>query len=148
MAESILAFGIALNIVQFVDFSCRVLSTGYQMYKSSSTVFQENQDLEVVTIDLHKVTDNIDTALQQARLEKSPSPNDLQLQQLAEQCRAVCGELLTALEQLKTHGQLGKWNIFRAALQTVWKESKIEASHKRVEQFRQELIACILVSFR
>ena len=147
MAEFIAAFGIAVNIMTFIDFSCKILSTGYRMHSSGSNS-QEHQDLNVITNDLIRVTGDLDNALQQDELKQNSSSDDIHLQRLADQCRVVCLELQVALQKLKVHGQPRKWNTFRVALKTVWNEDKIEALQKRIEQFRQELIICMLASFR
>ncbi len=87
MAEGLLAFGAAANIIQFVDFSFKILSTGYRVHKSSRSTTQENQELEHVTIDLKKVTDDLDNAIQEDGLKQHASTNDSQLEQLAERCK-------------------------------------------------------------
>jgi len=144
MAQGLLAFGAPANIIQFVDFSSKILSTGYRIHKSSRSSTQESQELEHVTIDLKKVTDDLDSAIQ----EDYASTNDSQLQQLAESCKTICVELLKALEQLHGDGKPQKWQSFRTALKTVWSEGRIQALQKRIEQFRQEIIVRILLSLR
>ena len=47
MAEAIVAFGIAANIVQFIDFGSKVLSTGYRI--SLYGELKENHELESIT---------------------------------------------------------------------------------------------------
>lgn len=51
MAESILLFSIAANVVQFVDFSSKVLSAGYKLYKDEYGLngLEETRELEVIT---------------------------------------------------------------------------------------------------
>ena len=81
-------------------------------------------------------------------MKQEASPNDIQLQRLAEQCRDICLELLSALEKLKVSGHSGKWSSFRTALKAVWKEKKITGLQNKLSEFRQELIVRILVTFR
>ena len=137
-----------MNIMTFIDFSCKILSTGHSMHASGSRHSQEHQDLETITTDLSRVTNDLETSLQRDELKQAPSSNDIHLQRLAEQCKAVCFELKTALQELKVHGQHRKWKTFLAAVKTIWNEGKIEALRKRVEHFRQALIFSMLSSFR
>lgn len=148
MAESIVAFAVAANVINFIDFSCKILSHGYRTYTTGLSTVQEYQDLDVITADLSRVTSDLDATLQREKLKQSCSPNDIQLQRLAVQCRGVCLELQGALQGLEIQEHSRKRDKFRTALRTVWSEDKIEDLRKRVDGFRQELIMCMLVSFR
>ncbi|KAL8784506.1 MAG: hypothetical protein Q9195_009016 [Heterodermia aff. obscurata] len=142
MAEHLLAFGIAANIIQFIDFSSKLFSTAYQIHESRNTITHKNQELETITNDLRKITGDLDGTLNKDHTGQhlSLSPNDLQLQQLATQCRSVCVELSEAVEKLKIHGKSSGWTTLRVALKSVWSERSIEDLQRRIEHFRQELI--------
>ena len=51
MAEAILAFGVAANVIQFVDFRSKILSEGYQLHNSKENASQKNQELEGIAVD-------------------------------------------------------------------------------------------------
>ena len=146
MAEALAAFSIAANVVQFIDFSGKILSEGYRLHKSTRVGPSKNEELEIIALDLHKLRDELQS--QQEEKGQTLTPNDIQLQRLANQCRGICLELLGALETLKVVDKLGKWESFRAALKTVWAESKIKSLQDRLDEARQELIVRILMSFR
>lgn len=55
--EALAAFGVAANVLQIVDFSVRLLSTGHQIFLAGSTV--KNSELEVVAKDLKALSENI-----------------------------------------------------------------------------------------
>jgi hypothetical protein len=150
MAESILFFGIAANVVQFVDFSSKVLSASYKLYKDEYGLngLEETRELEVITKSLHKIIEGLESSLQQEDLKQKATQNELDLRELAKHCREIAEELLAAVGKLKVKGKPGKWNSFRAALKTLWDEDKIEAIQKRLDRFRQELVVHILVSLR
>ena len=148
MAETVLAFGLAVNVMTFIDFSYKIFSNGYQLHLSSRYSVRKNQDLEIITKDLHRLTDNLEKSLQQGSLNEDPSLDEVELQRLAEQCKVICLELVQTLQDLQAHGSNRKWNTFLAALKTVWKEEKIEALQKTINQFRQQLIIHMLGSFR
>ena len=148
MAESILAFGIAANIITFIDFSYKVFSTGYGLYVFGSSKSREHQMLKHVTDDLHRVTENLEESLQQEQLNDSLSIDEIELQRLAEQCKVICLELKEALQELEVYDPKHKWNTFLVALRSIWKEDKIKDLQNNVEQFRQQLIIHLLGSFR
>jgi hypothetical protein len=81
-------------------------------------------------------------------MKQEASPSDIELQRLAEQCKGICLELLSALQKLKVSSHPGKWSIFRTALKVIRKEKKITDLQNRLSEFRQGLIVRILVAFR
>ena len=146
MAEALAALGVAANIVQFIDFGGKILSESYRLHKSKRGNSGKNEELESVALDLQKLHDELQCPDNERY--QTPTPNDIQLQRLAEQCRDVCLELLAALEKMKSVDSPGKWRSFRVALETVWGESKIKSLQVRLDEARQELIVRILMSFR
>ena len=146
MAEAVAALGIAANVVQFLDFSGRILSEGYRLHMSKRGRPSKNKELESIALDLQKLHDELQRP--ENETYPAPTPNDILLQRLAEQCRDVCLELLAALEKLKTVKSPGKWESFHVALKTVWDESKIKGLQERLDEARQALIVRILMSFR
>ena len=146
MAEAVAAFGVAANVVQFIDFSGKILAEGYRLHKSQRVSPSKNEELESIALDLQKLHDELQCP--ENETYQAPTPNDIQLQRLAEQCRDVCLELLAALEKMKVVDPPGKWGSFRVALKTVWDESKIKSLQVRLDEARQELIVRILMSFR
>lgn len=148
MAESLLAFGVAANIVQFIDFSSKLFSTGYELHKTGSGATHKNKELGRNTEDLLNLTGDLDNTVQGNESNHGLSQNDLQLHQLAAQCRTICVELHGALERLRVSAQSAGWKTVRAALMSLWGEKKIEDLQKRVEQYRQELILRIIFSLR
>ena len=146
MAEAVAALGVAANVVQFIDFSGRILAEGYRLHKAKRVSPSKNEELESIALDLQKLHNELQCP--EHETYQAPTPNDIQLQRLAEQCTVVCLELLAALEKLKMVDPPGKWRNFRVALKTVWSESKIKCLQVRLDEARQELIVRILMSFR
>ena len=150
MAEAILAFGLASNAIQFIDFGSKILSKTYHLYHSKAGGQIEECGLEVVTRDLQRVTESLQSSFADER-KQSPKPlsqNEVQLQDLARRCQDSCSELVAALEELKVHGRSRRWNTFRAALKTVWSEDRIDSLQRNLDNYRQELIIHILLALR
>ena len=150
MAESIAAFGLAANAIQFVDFGSKILAVGYRLYRSNATGTVKNSKLQEVTQDLLKVADGLEASMKPLpqHFQTSLSTNDIQLRKLAQKCRDTCLELLAVLNKLKVQDQSRKWDTLRIALRTVWSEDKIEALQRSLDRYRQELVLRILLALR
>jgi hypothetical protein len=46
--DHLTALSVAGNIIQFVDFSCKLISSSYKLYESASGVLVENLELEAI----------------------------------------------------------------------------------------------------
>jgi hypothetical protein len=163
MGEVLVAFGVAANIVQFIDFTAKVISTGYHTRATRYGGLAGIELIQNVNDDLRSAVEGLEQSLKLEQGEK-PTQNKKELLLLAEQCREVAAELFAVLESLKMHAKSrqevtgrGKkkekekwygWQNFRATLGTVWKEDRIKTLENQVDAFRQQLVLRILVSFR
>ena len=164
MAEALLAFGIAANIVTFVDFTSKIIGAGTTKYGGFSDV----NLIETVNSDLRSTIQALEKSIREQQ-NQSPTQNQLELLNLAEQCSIVAAELFAVLNSLKvqvtvqvrsdnsipgwsswkkTRPVQAKWQNFRAALKEVWKDNEIRALEDRLDKFRQQLVLHILVALR
>src|ERR1700733_9943070 len=93
--ETLAAIGLAGNIVQFVDFSCKTYYSAKEIYNSASGASQKTQNLLLITRDLKAICER----LQGHGSGRSTLPSD-SLSGLAFECQKAGMELLTALESL------------------------------------------------
>lgn len=96
--ESIAALSLAGNMVQLIDFGCRLLSNSRTLYKSSEGVLAEILELESIATSLR--------TLSEGRTSKSPqiasqSPDESILVSLAQGCKDIADEFLQALDELR-----------------------------------------------
>ena len=137
--NTVAAIGLAGNIVQFVDFSWKLIVEARDLHNSSSGASKGNEMLELISNDLNTLTDKLT-----ARTTLGVVPESLR--NLASQCKHVADELLGVLITLKIKGGNRKWKSFVKSLRTVWKKEQIEQLMKRLEilrdamQFRLQLI--------
>ncbi|KAI9868493.1 MAG: hypothetical protein M1813_005937 [Trichoglossum hirsutum] len=145
--EALAAFGVAANVLQIVDFSVKLLSTGHQVLQTGSTV--NNSELEVVAKDLRALSENIKRTVRPApTIMGCLSKDDQGLENLANDSTKVADELLVVLSELQLQGDRRKWKSFRQAIKTTWNKSRIDETAKRLETIRDELQFRILVSMR
>jgi hypothetical protein len=137
--ESLAAAGLVGNIIQFIDFSSKILSKTQQVYQSG--LLAENIDIELVTNHLIKLSKELQTSA-------NSSNSDPTLEKLCESCNDVANELLEALGELKVNGRNGIWRSVRKALKSVLSKEKIESIQMRLTGFRDELSLHIVVGIR
>ncbi len=119
MMDPVAAIGLAGTIVQFVDFSWKLLSETRDLYDSSTGVSADNDVLEKISKDLTNLNDAL-TAPSTA----GAIPD--RLRNLACQCKGAAEELFEVLDKIKIKGSRRKWKSFMQALRSVWKKEQIE----------------------
>lgn len=137
--ETLAAVGLVGNIVQFVDFSEKLISKSAQLRKSDKDALPENADIETVTNHL---------VLLSNRLKDPATSTGDELQKLCTSCRAVAEELLAALDKVKVKGEQGKWKSIRKTLRIICSREDIENLERRLAMFREALNSHIVVDLR
>ena len=157
--EPLSAIGLASNVLQFVEFAARLISTGTEVYESASGTTERTLELERIYKDLSnfglKLQDggaykpwgftaipasghNLEDIENQAKLHMHFTA----LKGLAVGCKAVCDQLLETLGKLKADE--GRWRGFRsfkAALKTIWNDKKIDELESRINRFRSTMLS-------
>jgi hypothetical protein len=81
--EALAAVSLAGSVVQFVEFSCKFLSEGRQLYQSSSGKLESNEEVELIVEDLRTVI----TKLRQSSQGKSSTGGENSGEALETICR-------------------------------------------------------------
>jgi hypothetical protein len=134
--EALAAVGLAGNIVQFIDFTCKLFDQAASIYHSRAGTATGARSLEVVTEDLQALT----TTLTKAVHHNGAQNDQTALYKLAKECEKVATELLSTLHGLQAKRPGSKWSSFRAALATTWKQSSIDAMERQLDSCRTQLI--------
>jgi hypothetical protein len=147
--EPLSALSIATSVIQFVDFSSKIISGSLEIYKSGHAELSEHSNIRCVTTKLEELAGGLEKSL---KLDDSTnshmSQNDLGLLDLCKGCKTVSEELIAALDKVTRKGKLGKFSSVSQALRSHWSKQHIATLQKRVDSFRQQLIINILVSLR
>ena len=139
--ESLAALSLAGNIVQFVDFGCRLFSKSRELYRSSDGVLAENVELENIANSLTALSKGLRVDSSQAQ----PKPDDYtDLKNLAKDCEKIAIELLEALREMKVKEPQKKLQCFRTALKRIWRSKKIEDVSKRLDRSSRLLTTCMV----
>lgn len=148
MLDPLTALSLAGNIIQFVDFSTKLVVKGREQYKSADGASVGDAELEAIAKDLQGVNHRLTSSLQIAHA-RTLTASDEALHKLSEQCSSVAEELIHILDKLKVHGTSNRrWKSFRKALKSLMKKEEVDAIAKRLQHFRDELNIHILVSMR
>ncbi|KAF2866677.1 P-loop containing nucleoside triphosphate hydrolase protein, partial [Massariosphaeria phaeospora] len=136
LMEALAAVGLAGNIVQFVDFSCKLFDQATSIYHSTSGTSRDAEDLESITRNLQ----DLSVRLSQKNHNQTHPQDHTALKKLAKECETTANELLSALQALKAKKPDSKWNSFRTALASAWKQPRVDALEKRLHTYRSQLI--------
>jgi hypothetical protein len=144
------ALSLAGTIVQFVDFSSKVLSRSRELYRSSESTLSVNQNLDLVATDLlqlsqkltEKILDGPDSA------DVSETDEEQTLRKLCKTCSDIALELKSRLNGLRAESRHQKWKSFQEAIKSVWSESDIRELMGRLSIVRDSVQLHVVVELR
>ncbi|XXG94967.1 Ribosome biogenesis protein erb1 [Hypoxylon texense] len=131
------ALALAGNILQFIEFTTKLLSTGVEVYKSATGIVNANLGLEEISQQLSSLSSCL--CVNEGNNPGSASENALR--SIADLCNTDCARLLSVLNDLKIKdGSQRGWKSFRIALKLAWKdEQEIEKLMTRLRD-RQSMM--------
>ena len=132
--------GLVGNIVQFVDFSGKLLSKSIELYRSYDGSLAENVDIETTAKHL--------AVLNKKLKDDASTVGDESLQNLSRSCQKAAIDLLVALDKVKVKNRQQKWESIRKALRSVWSKEEIRELEQRLAKFKQELNLHVVVRLR
>jgi hypothetical protein len=138
--EALVALGLVGNIVQFVDFSGKLISMSIQLYHSYDGTSVENVDVETATKHLMVLSEKLK--------DGATTAGDKALQSLCHSCQNAATDLLAALNKVKVKDRQQRWESVRKALRSVWSEKEIKGLEDRLAKFKEDLSLYIVVDLR
>ncbi len=142
------ALAIAAAVVQFIDFTSKIVSKTAQIHRSPNGQREEHRELEKITDAISRDAKNIQQRISQRRVAGDLTDAEKDQEKIGQDCQEVAEELLSVLRRLQTSGRLSQWQSFRQALKTQWREDEIQSLERRLDRFRQQMIPIILDSLR
>lgn len=144
MLDPLTALGLASNIVSFIDYGCKLISDGYELYGKGT--LGGTEELELVTKDLVRLANDLTT---NPSFASKPSPTDNGgLQQLAESCKILADQLLRILATLRPSNPRNGLECFRKAIRKARKRGTIENLEKRLEKIQNQLNIRLIAMLR
>lgn len=113
--DPVTAFGLAAGVVQFVQFSNRLLKSSVKVYKASNPSSSKAESLDALCERLKGLSTKLSTS--KHGISVNISQNDINLRDLAASCQNDCDTLLAKLEDLRARsGRRRFWKSLREAL--------------------------------
>ncbi|KAF6812056.1 hypothetical protein CSOJ01_05337 [Colletotrichum sojae] len=140
------AFGLAASIVQTLTFASDLISKGRQLYHSAQRSLVENEELEAITRTLQSHSRRIAIQSTDAPMGRDEIGQDLS--KLCDGVRDLCKQLIATIESLKKPDSATRWDSFRQALQSVWKEQDIADLAQRLERYRRQIDSIVLAGLK
>jgi len=139
----------ALSLVEFVEFSSKIISKGCRIYLSADGALPKNLELEVITNQLSQLTKKIRHSDIPSD-EKDLGDEEKSLQIMSHECSKIADELLKRLEKLKVKSDAKHrgWKSLRQALKSVWSKEELNELSERLDRFRNQLQFRILASMK
>ena len=153
MLDPITALSVAGTIVQFVDFSYKIITFSTQLQKSARGALQVPEILELVANDLVKLTKKLH------RLDdasESVSDEEQALIDLCKSCNSVADEIISKLRTLKMQGgprdvlgkRTKKWESFHQAIRYAWADDQLSELSRTLSGLKQALGLRVMVDIR
>lgn len=139
MSDPLTALSVAAAVVQFVEFSTKLLSTGVGVYKSVSGVSEVNEEIGRHAENVQSLTNSVIAASVNAPLILSVQ--EKKIIALAKQCQDISRKLLDLLEDLKVKGK-GARRVVAAArqsLRSMVHADRIENLQKALDRIRSDV---------
>lgn len=147
MLDPLTAFSLASGVVQLVDFSCKIISKGYEISRSKDGITDDIADIKTVTEHLGSVNDDLTRRLQQRKSSGSLDEDEKELVKICEECRLIGKDLLERLKTLEVkHGGHMKWKSLLKAFESMWKKGDLDAVAATLSKYQEQLNHRLLLS--
>lgn len=141
------ALSLAGNVVQFIEYSCSILSESRKYYQSATRTSSENIELENVADSLRQFSVQLQCPKNDQRLP--PRDDEAAFANVLASCWEVANELLQAVQRLKAKdGTHKRWNSFRQALVSVWNKDKLLRMQSRLAFLREQVTLHLVSTVR
>ncbi len=142
--EGVIAFSLACNVVQIVDFSIKVAGIIQQTYSQGRS--DDNASTQDISERLHTLSQILNTSLTAEARQGSPTNAELQLREIAPKCSNIALELGLELDLLKAKG--GKRDAVRKGLRAMTKKGDIGKQKAKLQDYERILNTGLLVNLR
>lgn len=127
--------GLASNILQFVEFSVKLVGKGVEIYWSANGAPVQHADLRASLDNLRELAAPF---RQRKNLRLSRDPDEIRIVQTAIACNEIAHDLEDALDGLVATPHSMASSVLKA-LQSVWEQGKIDYMVGRLEGYRSDL---------
>ena len=143
--EALAAVSLATSVLQFIDFSAKIISKGNQYYKTGDGSCDEDKKLQAVGQNLETLSRDLKASMKPLTTFSKLTQAEQALCDIASECENTGFKLKAAVDDLRKSGSQTKWKSFRQALKSQWKRDEIEATLRELRMVREDLVIHLLV---
>ena len=134
MLDPLTAIGLASAIVQFFDFSTKLVHDAKEIYESTSGATEANRGLEVVV-------DNMKNLYSTLRAEDPSLQSDAELAlcHIAKECDSLSTEIFEILQKIKPKKSNSFISSSSTAIKSMWYAGKIADLKATLDSYRGQL---------
>jgi hypothetical protein len=147
-AETLAAIALAGNIVQFLDFSVKLLKQSHEIYTSARGASDDLVNAEISIEDLVQATQRLQTSLHPPETSKVLTAADASLDRLRERCFDTGQDFLDLLDKLTIKGHRTRWKSIKLALAKEWKDGTFKELERRLAGLRDEMHLHVTVALK
>jgi hypothetical protein len=148
MLDPVTALAVVTSVVQFVDFSSKVISKAVELSRSANGTTQDASNYEIVTRDLLRLSEGLRERAAASSAERPKTEADQALNDVCNGCISLSETMLEGLEGLKVQDGAGKISLFGRAVKSVWSRSELKEMALQLATYREQLELHVLVSLR
>ncbi|KAF4986068.1 hypothetical protein FDECE_16146 [Fusarium decemcellulare] len=136
--EPLSSLSLAGNIVQFVEFSAKLVKKANEIKKSASGVTEELGDATTISQSLQSMLQGMQTPA------NPTSEHDKQLVVLAQNCSKLCRELQIHVQHIKGKGVSSKTGSLGVSWRILTESGKLASMEQRLDRYRSQILSYIL----
>ena len=140
MLDPLTAVSLASAVVQFIDFSIKILTETQEIYQSVSGTTRKNVTIGEITQDTRELSQNVT----RNRYMCQGQAYDAALVRLAESCEKEADALLLILDGLKVPPGASHWTSLKKAIKTASQKGKIRELESRLNKLQKQVNSHIL----
>jgi hypothetical protein len=144
--DPVSAFSLAGTIVQFIDFTTKLVISGHELYKAGELSIHEMAAL--ATNDLLDLSLKLNHPFDPPSESVPLSKDEEDLRDLSSACTKMVGELYHRLDKLKVHDKHNIGKSLRKAFRSMWERKDLKDMEERLSKVRSAIDTRILVSLR
>lgn len=147
--EALAVVSLAGNILQFVDFSRKLIHDINESYGSKEGSALNARSLEYTTQSLQDLCKSLAESRKKAQQQSVATlPAKDPLIELAQGCEAATVDLISTLEELKAKDPYSNWSNIKSAVRSHWKSRQLTDMQVRIEMYRSQLMTHLQVMQR
>lgn len=147
MLDPLTAVSLAGTVVQFVDFTAKIVSKAREFSGAASGHAQGVSSPQILAADLMSLSEKLKGGLQ-ATSNEGLSDDDQALKEVCNGCIQLSEKMLQRLKSLNVREGDGKFRVMLQASRSVWSQRELDDLANDLARFRGQLQLRVFASFK